>query len=109
MRTLGHFRNAGSGRGAGEIVGGPMSKFTQIKKSAEMAMIFDGFRSHNFNTNHISARHARGKQANFLFADGHAAAVQKGDLPNGTTITNSDLRGPEFLGKTPFPKWRLDQ
>jgi prepilin-type processing-associated H-X9-DG protein/prepilin-type N-terminal cleavage/methylation domain-containing protein len=103
MRTFGHFRNNGA------IVGGPWSKYAQIKKSGEMAMIFDGFRSHNFNTNNISARHARGKQANFLFADGHAAPVQKGDLPNGTTITNSDLRGPEFLGNTPFPKWRLDQ
>jgi prepilin-type N-terminal cleavage/methylation domain-containing protein/prepilin-type processing-associated H-X9-DG protein len=109
MRTLGHFRNATAGKGAGEITGGPMSKFTQIKKSGEMAMIFDGLRSHNFNPNFVSARHARGKQANFLFADGHAAPVEKTDLPNGTAMANSDLRAPEFLSKTPFPKWRLDQ
>jgi prepilin-type N-terminal cleavage/methylation domain-containing protein/prepilin-type processing-associated H-X9-DG protein len=108
MRTLGHFRTAAAGRGAGEIVG-TMSKYTQIRKAGEMAMIYDGFRSHNFNPNNVSARHARGKQANFLFADGHAAPVLKSDLPNGMTITDSDLRGPQYLINTPFPKWRLDQ
>lgn len=109
MRTFGHFRNAAAGRGAGEIIGGPWSKYSQIRKSAEMAMMFDGFRSHNFNTNNAVARHSKGKQCNFLFADGHAAGVDKGQLPSGLTIADSDLRGPQYLGKTPFPKWRLDQ
>jgi prepilin-type processing-associated H-X9-DG protein len=87
-----------------------MSKYSQIKKVGEMAMIFDGLRSHNMNPNNISTRHARGKQANFLFADGHAAPVLGSDLPkNGTALANSDLRGPEYLSATPFPKWRLDQ
>ena len=49
------------------------------------------------------------QQANLLLADGHAAAVQKSDLPNGMTIADSDLRGPQYLVNTPFPKRRLDQ
>jgi prepilin-type processing-associated H-X9-DG protein len=82
-----------------------------------MAMIFDGFECHNYNTNNISLRHSRGKICNFLFADGHAAPVHatvRADgttrgLPNGTTINDSDLRSAATLVDCPFPKWRLDQ
>ena len=106
MRTLGHTRASGDTYGV-------LTKVGQIKKSAEMAMVFDGLWGHNFDTNRISARHARNKKTNVLFADGHAASVDATSLPTGTG-TAGDLGG-DFgspspnLGKVPFPKWRLDQ
>jgi prepilin-type N-terminal cleavage/methylation domain-containing protein/prepilin-type processing-associated H-X9-DG protein len=111
MRVLTHKRNPE------RIYGGPLCKLSKIRKSAEVAMIFDGFECHNYNTNNISLRHSRGKVCNFLFADGHAAPVHatvQADgttrgLPNGTTKANSDLRSAETLANCPFPKWRLDQ
>jgi prepilin-type processing-associated H-X9-DG protein/prepilin-type N-terminal cleavage/methylation domain-containing protein len=114
MRTIGHDQKTG------EIYAN-LSRFSQIKKAGEMAMIFDGFWGHDFDTNRISARHSKGKYTNFLFADGHAAPVLSSSLPNssgspdsGNTGAGSDLGGaygnprPE-LGQHPFPKWRLDQ
>lgn len=117
MRTFGHFRAKQGKFDVGEIVGGPMIKVSKIKKSGEMAMIYDGIQMHDFNTNKISARHGKRKsQTNFLFADGHAATVDSKSLPNGGANTGwdgnegtSDLRAPEFLVNSPFPKWRLDQ
>lgn len=116
MRTLGHDRST-------KEVYGWLTKQGQIKKSAEMAMIFDGFWAHDFDTNYISARHSKGKMTNFLFADGHAASVPVSSLPTQTTGSTpkfsntgagSDLGGAygnpsPNLGKYPFPKWRLDQ
>jgi prepilin-type N-terminal cleavage/methylation domain-containing protein/prepilin-type processing-associated H-X9-DG protein len=110
MRTFGHYR---SGPKKGQIVGGPLIKASKIRKSGEMAMIYDGFQNHDYNTNKINARHGRRDQTNFLFADGHAATVPSKSLPNGgagNTMATSDLRSADELGrKSPFPKWRLDQ
>jgi prepilin-type processing-associated H-X9-DG protein/prepilin-type N-terminal cleavage/methylation domain-containing protein len=95
----------------GRMFGGPMSRLTQIKKSSDMAMLFDGLRSHNYNTYNISVRHGGKKYANFLFADWHAEGVEKSALPNGLDINNSDLRSAQALkdaGKQ-WPLWRLDQ
>jgi prepilin-type processing-associated H-X9-DG protein len=111
MRTLQH------NRAQNRIFGGPLIKLSKIRKSSEMAMIFDGFECHDYNTNNISLRHSRGKVCNFLFADGHAQAVSATanpdgttrGLPNGNTKTNSDLRSAATLEDCPFPKWRLDQ
>ena len=115
MRVLTHNRNPN------KIYGGPLCKLSKIRKSAEIAMIFDGFECHNYNTNNISLRHSRGKVCNFLFADGHAQSVSarsRNDpsdptltygLPNGHTTANSDLRSAATLVDCPFPKWRLDQ
>jgi prepilin-type N-terminal cleavage/methylation domain-containing protein/prepilin-type processing-associated H-X9-DG protein len=113
MRTIQHDRSPN------RIYGGPLIKTSQIKHSAEMAMIFDGFECHNYETNNISLRHSRGKVCNFLFADGHAQSITgraKNDgtvdtygLPNGHTSANSDLRSAATLVNCPFPKWRLDQ
>jgi prepilin-type processing-associated H-X9-DG protein/prepilin-type N-terminal cleavage/methylation domain-containing protein len=103
LRTLGHIR------ARREINGGPLIKASNIKKASEMAMIYDGLWGHDYNTARISARHGRGKQTNFLFADGHAQSVDTASLPNGTTAANSDLASADKLGKSPFPKWRLDQ
>jgi prepilin-type N-terminal cleavage/methylation domain-containing protein/prepilin-type processing-associated H-X9-DG protein len=113
MRTLQHNRSPD------RIYGGPLIKLSKIRKSSEVAMIFDGFECHDYNTNNISLRHSRGKVCNFLFADGHAQAVSATPknngtadtigLPNGTTVANSDLRSAATLVNCPFPKWRLDQ
>jgi prepilin-type N-terminal cleavage/methylation domain-containing protein/prepilin-type processing-associated H-X9-DG protein len=111
MRTLQHTRTPN------QIYGGPLTKISQIRKSSEMAMIFDGFECHDYETNNISLRHSRGKVCNFLFADGHAQSIsarQNPDgtsvgLPNGHTLANSDLRSAATLVDSPFPKWRLDQ
>ena len=113
MRTLGHTRTPD------KIFGGPLIKVSKIKKSAEMAMIFDGIQMHDFNTNKIAARHGRNKtQTNFLFADGHAETVPSAKLPTGGASTawdgdeaSSDLRSADELGRKgfTFPKWRLDQ
>ena len=114
MRVLGHYRSEN-----GVIRGGPLIKVSKIKKAGEMAMLFDGVQAHDYDTNRISARHGRNKvQTNFLFADGHCETVPSKSLPNGGgssgtnwagTMATSDLRAPEFLQNSPFPKWRLDQ
>jgi prepilin-type N-terminal cleavage/methylation domain-containing protein/prepilin-type processing-associated H-X9-DG protein len=118
MRTILHDRSPN------RIYGGPLLKTSAIHKSSEIAMIFDGFECHDYDTTHISLRHSRGKVCNFLFADGHAqsvAARAKNDgtidtygLPNGgvggtVNKATSDLRSAATLVNSPFPKWRLDQ
>jgi prepilin-type processing-associated H-X9-DG protein/prepilin-type N-terminal cleavage/methylation domain-containing protein len=116
MRTLQHTRTPD------RSYGGPLIKTSRIKKSAEVAMIFDGFWCHNYDTNRISLRHSKGKVCNFLFADGHAQSINatpKNDgtsdtngLPNGgfgSVMATSDLRSAATLVNCPFPKWRLDQ
>ncbi len=115
MRTLGFIR------GTGETFG-TLVKTSQIKKSSEMVMIFDGLQCHDIDTNRISLRHAKGTQTNVLFADGHAVGVtgsskaKTGDLPtgsvtNGGTVNNSqsELRSAAELIRIPYPRWRLDQ
>jgi prepilin-type processing-associated H-X9-DG protein/prepilin-type N-terminal cleavage/methylation domain-containing protein len=113
MRSLGHKRNTGE-------IFGELSKISQIRKSGEMAMIFDGVQNFGgpgagiiMNTSRISLRHAKRTQVNVLFADGHAAGVEGGrtgnGLPLGTGSANSELRSAETLARVPYPKWRLDQ
>ena len=102
MRTLGFVRATGE-------TFGTLTKTSQIKKSAEMVMVYDGLQCHDLNTNRISLRHAKGKQTNVLFADGHAVGVSAGDLPVGTTGGNSELRNAQAISRLHYPKWRLDQ
>ena len=86
-------------------------RMTQIKKSSEVAMLFDGLRAHSYNTNNISLRHGNKKYANFMFADGHAEQIGADSLPDGRLRADSDLRSADALAaknKT-FPLWRLDQ
>jgi len=109
MRVFGHYRSNANGKMRGEIVGGPMIKASRIRNSGEMALIYDGFQIHDYNTNNISARHNRKRQTNFLFADGHAVTVDTKSLPDGTTQNDSDLRDKQYLADHAFPKWRFDQ
>lgn len=108
LRVFGRNRN---GAQAGRMFGGPWTKQNQLKHPTELVLLFDGLRSHNLDTNFISLRHGKGKQTNILFADYHAASAGAGELPNGTTTTDSDLRSAAAMqaaGKN-SPKWRLDQ
>ncbi|HZZ43474.1 MAG TPA: DUF1559 domain-containing protein [Tepidisphaeraceae bacterium] len=111
MRILGHILSTNE-------VFGSLSKYSQIKKSSEMVMLFDGFWGHDYDTNKISARHNGKKMTNIMFADGHAESVPSASLPNGTgsfaSQGGSDLGGAygnpsPNLGQHPYPKWRLDQ
>ena len=104
MRTLDYDNGAAKGR-----ITGQLTKITQIKRSSDTVMIYDGVMCHDLRTNRISLRHAKRSQTNVLFADGHAAAVQKGNLPNGDTATDSELRSADTLSRIPFPRWRMDQ
>ncbi|HTL31418.1 MAG TPA: type II secretion system protein [Tepidisphaeraceae bacterium] len=104
MRSFGHNN--------GKIYGANWTKVTQIRKSADMAMIFDGYRNHNLNGWNISPRHGRKKGqevVNFLFADGHSASMPYSSMPEGPTA-QCQLKDPLLLvGKFGSPKWRLDQ
>jgi prepilin-type processing-associated H-X9-DG protein/prepilin-type N-terminal cleavage/methylation domain-containing protein len=95
----------------GRMFGGPMTRQTQIRKASDMAMLFDGLRSHNYNTYNISVRHDGGRYANFLFADGHAESIGSAALPEGFDLTDSDLRSAAVLAqkRKMYPLWRLDQ
>jgi prepilin-type processing-associated H-X9-DG protein len=72
-------------------------------------MIYDGVMCHDLRTNRISLRHAKKSQTNILFADGHAAPVQKGNLPNGDSAADSELRSADTLSRISYPRWRMDQ
>jgi prepilin-type N-terminal cleavage/methylation domain-containing protein/prepilin-type processing-associated H-X9-DG protein len=104
MRSFGHT--------GGRIYGAKWTKAGQVRKSSEMAMIFDGFRAHNLSGWQISPRHGKKKGTevvNVLFADGHAASVPFGNMPGGPA-GSSELRDKQYLvEKFAFPKWRLDQ
>ena len=108
MRSIARNRASGS---PGRMFGGPIRRQTQIKKSSEVAMLFDGLRAHSYNTNNISLRHGNKNYANFMFADGHAEQIGADSLPEGRLRADSDLRSADALAaknKT-FPLWRLDQ
>jgi prepilin-type processing-associated H-X9-DG protein/prepilin-type N-terminal cleavage/methylation domain-containing protein len=105
MRTL---DSAQSSVSTGQVKG-TLAKTSQIRGSSTMAMIYDGLMLHDLKTNRISTRHAKKTVCNVLFADGHAAAVQAGDLPLGNTLADSELRGADTLSRVPFPRWRMDQ
>jgi prepilin-type processing-associated H-X9-DG protein len=104
MRVLGHIRVTG------EIFGGPLLKASQVRKSGEIVLVFDGLAEHDYNAYRISTRHGRSQsKCNMLFADGHCETVDISSLPNGATQATSDLRGAQYLKKYAHPKWRLDQ
>ena len=94
-------------RPSGKIVG-QTANLTKYKKSAELVLMFDGIRQHNYKTNRISARHNRKKYTNLLLADGHAVGVETASLPN---LTDAQFGGTDLsvFNAAPFPKWRLDQ
>ena len=93
---------------ADQIDGGPLTKFTHIKRSAEVPLIFDGLRVVDGKTGRISARHNRRKAVNFLMADGHCETIDAKEMPTDDTLFNAT--DPTALTtKWPHPRWRFDQ
>jgi prepilin-type processing-associated H-X9-DG protein len=75
---------------------------SEIRIASELAMIYDGFFHHDAQANLMgNARHLRRTTTNYLFADGHAAAVRTADLP--ASFSDKDLAA------RPFPKFKLRQ
>jgi prepilin-type processing-associated H-X9-DG protein/prepilin-type N-terminal cleavage/methylation domain-containing protein len=108
MRVLGHVR------ATHEIFGGPLLKASQIKKSGDIVLIYDGLAEHDYNAYTISARHSNGRKCNMLFADSHAETIDISSLPDGMEkppagIPKPDLKSVAKLDEKRFPKWRLDQ
>ena len=60
----------------GRVYGGPLTKQSQIKRSGEMAILFDGLRSHNWNTNNISLRHGRGEIVSVVGPSGRGTTAR---------------------------------
>lgn len=88
---------------------GELTKVTKFKKSAELALVFDGLRILDANANMISPRHNRQKYTNVMMADGHVETLEHKSLPKFTAASqwrNADLSG---YAPWPHPKWRLDQ
>lgn len=104
MRSFGHNN--------GDIFGANWTKAGQLRKSSDLAMMFDGYRAHNINGWNISPRHGRKKgqeMVNVLFADGHSASVPFSSMPHGPTAS-CELRDKQYLtDQFAYPKWRLDQ
>jgi prepilin-type N-terminal cleavage/methylation domain-containing protein/prepilin-type processing-associated H-X9-DG protein len=91
-----------------DVLVGETCKFTQIKKSSEVVLMFDGLRQHDYLTNRISARHNGKKATNLMMADGHCVTVPAASLPD---LTEAEFKGTDLsvFDKSPSPKWRLDQ
>jgi prepilin-type N-terminal cleavage/methylation domain-containing protein len=91
-----------------------LHKISEIRASAKMAMMFDGFRAHNCEPRFIAARHGRNGKArpagytNFVFFDAHAESVPA----KGQPLTFADFNQTQVSNLPPsmqFPFWRLDQ
>ena len=89
------------------------SKITDIRKSSEVAFLFDGISINvqSVNANRLNARHDKRTRTNVLFFDGHVESFKTKDLTPGTLGDARPLNpfGAAMLAKYPYPKWRLDQ
>jgi prepilin-type N-terminal cleavage/methylation domain-containing protein/prepilin-type processing-associated H-X9-DG protein len=109
----------------GSITGGPLLRITQVKRSAETVLIFDGLRVFSAKAGaqptlgKISARHNNRKSVNVLMADGHCETLDAASLPGGKvkvgvqpTTDNKDFTDPDptaTLNAWPYPRFRVDQ
>ena len=99
----------------GSVVGEGI-KYSKFKKSAELALVFDGLIMLDLqnSTARINARHNNKKYTNFLMADGHAETIPTKQTPQfwgsasqqAALWRNSNL---SVFAPYPHPKWRLDQ
>ena len=78
-------------------------KITQLRRSSDLAMVFDGLWMPNeVRITQINARHNGNKAVNFLMADGHAETILVNALPTVSLGNTADLAA------HPYPRWRLD-
>jgi prepilin-type processing-associated H-X9-DG protein len=96
-------------KNTGKLGGGPMIRYSAIKKSAEMALVFDGLRILDANVNRISARHMNKRRTNVMFADGHCDSLETKSLPQDNKELNPNNTIDKLATEHPYPKWRLDQ
>ena len=96
----------------GLMSGGPLTRITEIKKSAETALIVDGLRLLDGQPGRISARHNGRKMTNVLLADGHCESLHAKGLPHmeGSVNPMNGANGWISLSERyPHPKWRMEQ
>jgi prepilin-type processing-associated H-X9-DG protein len=112
MRVVGRNRSGTPGR----IFGPPLVRQSQLKRSGEMVLLFDGFRCHNLNAFNISTRHGKNNLANALFADWHVDSLRTDQLPKGIATGlgangkgTSEIADVVRLKRVPWPIWRMDQ
>ena len=104
---------------AGGPLSGKLTKLSSFKNAATLTIMYDGLRwldggnaalPNQSDRNHVSFRHGGGKNANFLFADGHCETLPKSVLPNLTDAQIKNLaNGVASLKPWPHPHWRSDQ
>jgi prepilin-type processing-associated H-X9-DG protein/prepilin-type N-terminal cleavage/methylation domain-containing protein len=91
----------------------PIPKMSDIRKSSELAFLFDGISINvqSLNANRLNARHNKRSTTNVLFFDGHAESFKTIDLTPGTLGDARPLSpfSSAMLSRYPYPKWRLDQ
>jgi len=84
-----------------------LNKIVQIKRSSEVALIFDGvlYNGPLSNPNRIAASHLGQRYTNILFLDGHAESVARKLIPTTTTqFSTISTLNTQF----PWPRWRID-
>ena len=93
------------------MAGGPggalvtqLHKWTEIRKSSELVMVFDGIWLLNANMNRVNLRHNRNRFANAVFADGHVESLPAKMIPPSVSGSAASV-----TQAVPYPKWRLDQ
>ncbi len=80
-------------------------KLTQINRSSEVALVFDGIWFHHEIPNMFNLRHAKFTKLNFLLADGHVQTVGKDEIPPPNSgEDNTFLK----TNSKAFPKYRID-
>ena len=101
-----HIKRLNSGE-----VRGQLTKISQLKKSSELVLLFDGLRWLDGRAQALNARHNKQKLVNMLMADGHAASFEVKSLPQVGQITTAQWKtGPtSVFAPWPDPKWRMDQ
>jgi prepilin-type N-terminal cleavage/methylation domain-containing protein/prepilin-type processing-associated H-X9-DG protein len=91
------------------LMGNKLAKFSDLKNSSHLAMMWDGVRYFDSYVQRITPRHNSNRMTNFLFADGHCESLHKDMMP---TISEADLKGVngvELLRPWPHPQFRVDQ
>jgi prepilin-type N-terminal cleavage/methylation domain-containing protein/prepilin-type processing-associated H-X9-DG protein len=97
-----------------------MTKITQVRKSSETVIFFDGVLfnlwSNSNGANRVAGRHSRATKTNIAFFDGHVETVNRKEIPqniNGVTTAGTALfaatSSEELSKQFPRPKWRTDQ
>jgi prepilin-type N-terminal cleavage/methylation domain-containing protein/prepilin-type processing-associated H-X9-DG protein len=66
-----------------------LHKITDLHRTSELGLIYDGYIG-------VSARHSNWREFNLLYADGHAASVNKDRLLPSWDTHNSAVRDPAF-------------